>query len=110
MPFYEYVCQKHGKFSVRQSMSSDKVADCPECNEPAEFRISLPNVRIATPLTILQDLGNEIDGSHRGYQVLDKRPDSGVSHKPGQPYKTAKEAKVEQEISKHELYKLGEEV
>ncbi len=108
MPFYEYDCPKHGRFSVRQTMDAGREANCPECDKPADFRVSLSNFRIATSLTVVQDLGNEIDGSHRGYQVLDSKPDSGVSHKPGQPYKTAREVKVEEEISQHEAYKHKE--
>lgn len=87
-------------------MSAERKANCPECNKPADFRISLSNFRFATPLTIVQDLGNERDGSHRGYQVLDRKPDSGVSHKPGQPYKTAKEVAREEEDSMVALERL----
>ena len=56
MPFYEYKCQEHGRFEVRQPMFSDKVADCPKCGKPAERRISLPVVQKARePITILQE-------------------------------------------------------
>jgi len=74
MPFYEYDCQKHGRFEVRQPMFSEKVADCPKCGQPAERRISLPRIRIAVPLTVLQELPHS-----EGYQVIDKKPDSADS-------------------------------
>jgi len=90
MLFYEYECQNHGRFTVRQSMFGEHMADCPDCGLPAERRFSC-NFRMAEPITLYQDLGNAPDGSHRGYQIQGWQADSGVSPKPGQPYKTSKE-------------------
>lgn len=55
-------------------MFSDKVADCPVCGKPAEFRISLPRIRIAVPLTIYQELPRG-----QGYVEIDKKADSSDS-------------------------------
>lgn len=91
MPFYEYNCQKHGRFTVSQSMFEKHEASCPECGKSAERRFSMPSIRFADPITVLQDLGKNPDGSHKGYQTLDWKADSGISPKPGQPYKTEKD-------------------
>lgn len=74
VPFYEYRCQKHGRFETMQGMFSAKVANCPKCRQPAEFRISLSSFRIAVPLIVYQELPHG-----QGYQVLDKKPDSSDS-------------------------------
>ncbi len=55
MPYYEYVCLEHNRFTVRQGMFDERVADCPECDKPAEFRISLSNFRVAVPFTLVED-------------------------------------------------------
>jgi len=74
MPFYEYRCQEHGRFEVRQPMFSDRVANCPKCGQPAEFRISLPRIRIAVPLILLQELPYG-----QGYAEINKKADSADS-------------------------------
>lgn len=91
MPFYEYECPKHGRFTVKQPMSDVGRATCSECGKTAEPRISLSSFRFAEPITLYQDLGRDANGSHRGYQVQGWKADSGVSPKSGQPYKTADE-------------------
>ncbi|HET7275056.1 MAG TPA: zinc ribbon domain-containing protein [Longimicrobiaceae bacterium] len=40
MPTYEYRCPKGHEFEKFQRMSDDPVADCPECGEAAERRLS----------------------------------------------------------------------
>ena len=55
-------------------MSSDKVANCPICGQPAERRISLPSVRIAVPLTLYQELPHG-----QGYAEINKKADSADS-------------------------------
>ena len=89
MPFYEFECQEHGRFTVRQSMFCKHKANCPDCGRPAERRFSC-NFRSAEPLTIYQELPGG-----KGYQEIGWKPDSGISPKPGQPYKTAKEVMKE---------------
>lgn len=40
MPTYDYKCNDCGhKFEHCQSMTSDKLVDCPECNEPSLVRL-----------------------------------------------------------------------
>ena len=94
MPLYEYECPIHGRFTVSQPMFGKHEADCLVCQEPAERKFSCV-FRMADPVTVLQDLGKHPDGSHKGYQILDWKADSGISPKPGQPYKTAKEVERE---------------
>ena len=86
MPFYEYRCQEHGRFEVKQPIFDKHEANCPNCGKPAERRISLLSLRIAEPLTIYQELPNG-----QGYAEIDKLADSGISPKPGQPYTHNKE-------------------
>lgn len=75
MPFYEYECQEHGRFEVRQSMFADKIADCPVCGRPAEHRISLPVLqKTREPITILQE---QPDGQKP--TIVDKIPDRSSS-------------------------------
>lgn len=95
MLFYEYSCQEHGRFTIRQSMFDEHTANCPNCGKLADRRFSC-NFRSAEPITILQDLGGG-----KGYQVLDWKADSGISPKQGQPYKTAKEVSREEEDSRN---------
>lgn len=90
MPFYEFECLEHGRFTVRQPMSAEHTANCPDCGRLAERRFSC-NFRSAEPITLYQDLGRDKDGNHRGYQVQGWKADSGISPKRGQPYKTVKE-------------------
>lgn len=40
MPTYEYVCPNGHQFDRFQKMSDPPEADCPECGEPGERRIS----------------------------------------------------------------------
>lgn len=89
MPFYEYECLEHGRFSIRQSMFGEHKANCPDCDVPAERRFSC-NFRFAEPLAVYQDLGGHGD-RHRGYQEIGWQADSGISPEPGQSYKTDKE-------------------
>ena len=96
MPFYEWSCPGHGRFLTRQPMSEERKADCPECHQPAEPRVSACSFRSAEPLVMLQDLGTYPDGSHKGYQEIGRRADSGISPKPGQPYKTGEQVKREE--------------
>lgn len=71
-------------------MSDRYNASCPECGKTGRLMISASNFRMAVPLTVVQDLGGG-----RGYQVLDKKADMGVTRKAGEPYKTAKEVERE---------------
>ncbi len=71
MPTYEYECQEHSRFEVRQPMSSELKATCPKCNKPAEPRISLSNFRMAIPLTVV-DNG----------KILHYKPDGGSAPPP----------------------------
>lgn len=66
-------------------------AICPVCKESAKLRISHSDFRSAEPIIFYQELP---DG--KGYQRLGWKPDSGISPKPGQPYKTAKEVEKEE--------------
>lgn len=75
-------------------MADERKADCPECGTPAEPRISACDYRFAEPITFLQELSGG-----KGYQVLGWKADSGISHKPGEPYKTAKQVQHEEEDS-----------
>ena len=108
MPFYEFECLEHGRFTVRQPMFAEHTANCPNCGMLAERRFSF-NFRFAEPITLYQDLGRDSKGNHKGYQVQGWKADSGISHKPGEPYNTSREVQVGAEISKHEAYKLGKE-
>lgn len=89
MPFYEFECPEHGRFTIRQPMFSEHKANCPSCRKPAERRFSC-NFRFAEPLTIYQELSGG-----RGYQEIGWQADGGISPKPSQPYKTAKEVAKE---------------
>jgi putative FmdB family regulatory protein len=40
MPTYEYRCPNGHQFDLFQRMSDDPGADCPECGEPAERKLS----------------------------------------------------------------------
>lgn len=91
MPLYEYECLEHGKFSTFQPMFGERKATCPKCGKPAEARISACNCRFAEPVTFLQELPKG-----RGYKKLGWKADSGISPKPGQPFKTAKEVDREE--------------
>lgn len=93
--FYDYHCQDHGRFTVRQAMFDKHEANCPICGESGERRYSAPSIRFAEPLTTLQDLGKR-HGHHLGYEKVGWIPDSGILPKPGQPYKTAKEVAREE--------------
>jgi len=104
MPFYEFECLEHGRFTVRQPMFDKHSADCPSCSKPAERRFSC-NFRFAVPLTIYQDLGG-VGDRHRGYQEIGHNPDSGITPPPGQPYKTAKQVQHEEEDSKNKEARL----
>lgn len=72
-------------------MFDERKANCPVCGKPAEPRISSCSIRMAEPITLYQDLGKDSKGNHRGYQIQGWKADSGISHKPGEPYKTGKE-------------------
>jgi len=95
MPFYDYECEGGHRFEQRREMDNRHDASCPVCEKPARLKVSLSSFRFAEPITVLQDLGNAPDGSHKGYETLDWKADSGISPKPGQPYKTAKEVERE---------------
>lgn len=95
MALYEYECNCGHKFDEFHSIDSRHGAICPRCGKPARLRISHSDFRFAEPITIYQDLGGRGD-RHRGYQEVGWKPDSGVSPKPGQPYKTPKEIAKEE--------------
>lgn len=95
MPFYEYECQEHGRLTVRQPMFSEHKANCPDCGMLAR-RIFSVNFRMAEPVTLYQELPGG-----KGYQVVGWKADSGISPKPGQPYKTSREVQHEEEDSKN---------
>lgn len=44
MPLYDYKCANGHVFEELQSWSSDPVADCNECGEPAKRQMSVPMV------------------------------------------------------------------
>lgn len=44
MPLYDYKCAKGHVFEELQSWSSDPVADCNICGEPAKRQVSIPMV------------------------------------------------------------------
>jgi len=96
IPIYAYECLEHGRFEVRQPMADDRKANCPKCSKSAEPRISACDYRFAEPITLLQELPRG-----KGYQVLGWKADSGISHKPGEPYKTAKQVEREEEDSRN---------
>ncbi len=54
MPFYEFNCEKHGRFEVRQPMESEHVSVCPTCGLVAQRRYSLLVTRVREPIMILQ--------------------------------------------------------
>lgn len=74
MPLYEYECSEHGRFEVRQPMFSEHVSVCPECGAEARRIFSMPNVRIAIPITLVQELPHG-----QGYAVIDRKEDSSDS-------------------------------
>lgn len=86
MPNYEYECEGGHRFEERRSIADRHNAHCPMCKKPVSLRISHSDSRIAVPFTVVQDLGGG-----RGYQVLDHKPDMGVTRKAGVPYKTERE-------------------
>ena len=91
MPLYEYECEGGHRFEERHSIEDRHNASCPMCRQPVRLLISLSDYRLAEPITVLQDLGGG-----KGYQVLGWKADSGISPKPGQPYKTAKHIEREE--------------
>jgi len=91
MPLYEYECEDEHRFEEFHRMDNRNKVVCPVCGSPARLRVSHSNFRSAEPLTVLQDLGEG-----RGYQEIGWKADSGISPKPGQPYKTAKEVAKEE--------------
>lgn len=91
MPLYEYECEAGHRFEEFHSIEDRHNALCPMCKKPARLMISRSSFRFAEPLTILQDLGRG-----KGYQKVGWQADSGISPKPGQPYKTAKEVDREE--------------
>ena len=94
MPYYEYHCDEHGRFTVRQPMFDKHEANC-ACGKPAERRFSVARIRSAEPLTVLQDLGKR-DGQHLGYQKVDWIADSGIFPGRDQPYKTPEQVAKEE--------------
>ena len=90
MPFYEFKCSDHGIYEFLQPLVGNHRANCPNCDKLMQRRFSVPNMRVAHPITYLQDLG---DGT---YEELDWKPDSEITPPLGQPYKTAKEVEMEQ--------------
>jgi putative FmdB family regulatory protein len=39
---YEFKCEQHGVFQVRQSLNDEHKADCPKCQQPAQRIFSTP--------------------------------------------------------------------
>ena len=76
-------------------------AYCPVCKQPVILMVSNPTFRFAEPITILQDLGGG-----RGYKQIDWQADSGISPKPGQPYKTSREVAHEEEDSRNAAIRI----
>lgn len=91
MPIYEYKCEGGHRFEERHRMDDRHNASCPMCEQPAGLRVSRSDFRFAVPLTTYQELPGG-----RGYEEIGWNPDSGISPKPGQPYKTAKEVEKEE--------------
>lgn len=93
MPLYEFQCPLcKEKFERFGRMTEKTLAPvCPDCEVVTRQIPSLFALRFAEPLTVLQDLGSR-GGQHLGYEKIGWQADSGISPKPGQPYKTAKEA------------------
>lgn len=96
MPLYEYECEGGHRFEEFHSIDERHNGSCPMCKKPVRLLISLSGFRFAEPLTVYQDLGGHGD-RHKGYQEIGYKPDSGIGHKPGQPYKTAKQVAKEEE-------------
>lgn len=71
MALYEYKCSEHGSFDRFQPMFSEHTSDCPECGAEARRIFSVPSVRVAIPITLVQELPH-----NQGYQVIDKKEDS----------------------------------
>ena len=97
MPFYEFECPKHGRFTVRQPMFSDHIANCPDCGMVAERRFSPTDFRFAEPIGFYQDLGDGL------CKQIGWKPDSGISPKQGQAYKTGKEVVKEEHLGIKEV-------
>lgn len=36
MPWYVFLCHKHGQFEVTQPMDTNHTADCPTCGKPGQ--------------------------------------------------------------------------
>lgn len=81
MPIYCYECRNQHKFEEFNSIANRHSASCPVCGEPGGVRIASPSIRIAEPITFLQELPNR-----EGYKVLGWKADSGIAPKRGQPY------------------------
>jgi putative FmdB family regulatory protein len=80
MPLYEYVCKCGHRFDKQNSMENRHNVSCPECGSPARLKYSCPAIRMANPITFYQELPGG-----KGYQEIGWKPDSGLSHKIGQP-------------------------
>ena len=74
MPLYEFSCFEHGRFDRFQPMFSEHTSMCPECGAEARRVFSMPNVRVAIPITVLQELPH-----NQGYEVMDRKEDSSDS-------------------------------
>jgi len=40
--FYEFKCEQHGKFTIRQPMMTEHKANCPECGKQAQRIFLMP--------------------------------------------------------------------
>lgn len=70
IPIYAYECSSHGRFEVRQPMADERKANCPECDKPAEPRISACIFRFAEPFSVYAHDGTLL---HRR-QTTEKTP------------------------------------
>lgn len=42
MPLYDYKCEKHGYFELKQSMKDHASGECPDCGTPSRQVITKP--------------------------------------------------------------------
>lgn len=49
MPYYDYECEKCGKYFTELRKMSDSPIDCPECGAPTKKIMTAPNFNIKLP-------------------------------------------------------------
>ncbi len=91
MPRYDYKCKCGHKFEEYHRIDDRHNAFCPVCKIPANLVVSPVNFRFAEPITLYQELSGG-----RGFQEIGWKADSGISPRPGRPYKTQHDIEMEE--------------